>query len=286
MKVLEVIQRSTEFLSHKGVESPRLQAELLLAHALNLPRMQLYLKFERELAPAELNLARELVRRRGQREPLQHITGSTSFCGLELAVNRDTLIPRAETELLAEQGWNFLNALASAETQPLTALDFGTGSGCVAIALAVKCAAAQVWAVDVSPAALSLAGQNIARHGLGERVQLHLSDGFTTVPSEKRFNLIIANPPYIPTTEIDELEPEVREHDPRVALDGGVDGLDFYHRLAAEAGLWLKPEGKLMLEFGDGQAEALRQLFGTEKWIVERIVADYTQRPRILIARK
>lgn len=286
MKVLEVIQRSTEFLSHKGVESPRLQAELLLAHALNLPRMQLYLKFERELAPAELNLARELVRRRGQREPLQHITGSTSFCGLELAVNRDTLIPRAETELLAEQGWNFLNALASAETQPLTALDFGTGSGCVAIALAVKCAAAQVWAVDVSPAALSLAGQNIARHGLNERVQLHLSDGFTTVPSEKRFNLIIANPPYIPTTEIDELEPEVREHDPRVALDGGVDGLDFYHRLAAEAGLWLKPEGKLMLEFGDGQAEALRQLFGTEKWIVERIVADYTQRPRILIARK
>lgn len=286
MKVLEVIQRSTEFLSHKGVESPRLQAELLLAHALNLPRMQLYLKFERELAPAELQLARELVRRRGQREPLQHITGSTSFCGLELAVNHDTLIPRVETELLAEQGWSFLNAVAMAAAQTLTALDFGTGSGCVAIALAVKCPTAQVWAVDVSPAALRLAGQNIARHGLSERVRLHQSDGFASVPPAARFNLIIANPPYIPTTEIDELEPEVREHDPRVALDGGVDGLDFYRRLAAETEAWLKPEGKIMLEFGDGQAEALRQLFGNEKWIVERIVEDYTQRPRILIARK
>lgn len=286
MKVLEVIQRATTFLSHKGVESPRLQAELLLAHALNLPRMQLYLNFERELAPAELDLARELIRRRGQREPLQHITGSTSFCGLELTVNRDTLIPRPETELLAEAGWNFLNSRATSATQALTALDFGTGSGCLAIALAAKCAAAQVCAVDISPAALLLAGQNVTRHGLNERVRLYQGDGFTAVPVGSRFDLIIGNPPYIATAEIGELEPEVREHDPRGALDGGVDGLDFYRRMAAEAGQWLKPEARLMLEFGDGQDETLRQMFGLEKWIVERIVPDYTQRPRILIARK
>jgi release factor glutamine methyltransferase len=236
MTVLEVIQRSSEFLAKKGVESPRLQAELLLAHVLELPRMQLYLKFERELSPAELQRARELVRRRGQREPLQLITGSTSFCGLEIAVNRHTLIPRPETELLAEQGWQFLNSLGSSEAQPPTALDFGTGSGCVAIALAVKCPVAQVCAVDVSAKALHLAGENVARHGVSERVRLCQGDGFTAVHPAARFDLIIGNPPYIPTAEIDKLEPEVQHHDPRPALDGGPDGLDFYRRLAAETG--------------------------------------------------
>ncbi|HWW02453.1 MAG TPA: peptide chain release factor N(5)-glutamine methyltransferase [Candidatus Acidoferrum sp.] len=286
MTVLEVIQRSSEFLAKKGVESSRLQAELLLAHVLELPRMQLYLKFERELSPAELQRARELVRRRGQREPLQLITGSTSFCGLEIAVNRHTLIPRPETELLAEQGWQFLNSLGSSQAQSPTALDFGTGSGCVAIALAVKCPAAQVCAVDVSAEALHLAGENVARHGVSERIRLCQGDAFTAVHPAARFDLIIGNPPYIPTAEIDKLEPEVQHHDPRPALDGGPDGLDFYRRLAGETGKLLKPGGKIMLEFGDGQADPIRQLFEAEKWIVERILDDYTQRPRILIARK
>ena len=286
MTVLEVIQRSTEFLAKKGVESSRLQAELLLAHALALPRMQLYLKFERELSPAELDRVRELVKRRGQREPLQRITGFTSFCGLEIALNPHTLIPRPETELLAEQGWIFLNALAGSGGESVTALDFGTGSGCLAIALAAKCARARVWAVDVSPEALQMAGENAARHRVSERIHLCQGDGFAALPAETRFHLIVGNPPYIPTVEIDQLQPEVQEHDPRQALDGGADGLDFYHRLAAEAGGWLKAGGKIMLEFGDGQAEALRNLFQAQNWIVEQIIEDYTQRPRILIARK
>lgn len=286
MTVLEVIQRSTEFLSKKGVESARLQTELLLAHVLGLPRMQLYLNFERALSTAELARVRELVKRRGQREPLQLIIGSTSFCGLEIAVNRHTLIPRPETELLAEQGWNFLNSICDSEPHPLSALDFGTGSGCLAIALAVKCPAAEVCAVDISAEALAIAAQNAARHGVNERVRFIQSDGFTTLPPAIRFHLLIANPPYIPTAEIDRLEPEVREHDPRLALDAGPDGLDFFRKLASEAAAWLKPDGRIMLEFGDGQADALRQLFETEKWIVERIMDDYTHRPRILIARK
>src|SRR5512140_744134 len=136
--VLEAIQRSTEFLAKKAVDSPRLQAELLLAHLLKQPRMRLYLEFERVLTPAEVDGYRELIKRRGQREPLQHIVGSTSFCGLEIAVNRNVLIPRPETELLAERGWTFLNQLSAGNGQPSSALDFGTGSGCLAIALASR----------------------------------------------------------------------------------------------------------------------------------------------------
>src|ERR1035437_8996022 len=291
MTVLEAIQKSTEFLAKKGVESPRLQTELLLAHLLKLPRMKLYLNFERALTPAETDGLREFIKRRGQREPLQHITGSTSFCGLEIAVNRHVLIPRPETEILAELGWQFLSTLNS---QPSTALDFGTGTGCIAIALAVKCPSAKVVATDVSPDALALAKQNAGRHNVAERIEFVQGNGFAAFQSEGRvtrvpnseietkirdscnsplrkmeFDLIISNPPYIPSAEIATLQPEVRDFDPRGALDGGADGLDFYRKLAMEAKPFLKPGGKIMLEFGDGQADAIRNIFETEKWIVE-----------------
>lgn len=282
--VLEVIQRSAEFLARKGVESPRLQAELLLAHQLKLPRMRLYLDFERALTQGELDAFRELIKRRGQREPLQHIIGSTSFCGLEIAVNRHVLIPRPETELLAERGWGFLNQLSTPGPQPSTALDFGTGSGCLAIALAWKCPAAEVYAVDISAEALELARQNAARHGLAERIRFLHGDGFAAVAAGVRFDLIVSNPPYIPSGEIAGLQAEVRDYDPRGALDGGTDGLDYGRRLAGEAAALLKPQGRLMMEFGDGQADRLRELFQEQKWIVEAVVEDYTRRPRILVA--
>jgi len=167
--VLEVIQRSTEFLKNKGVDSPRLQTELLLAHLLNMPRMKLYLNFERKLSATEVDNFRELIKRRGQREPLQHIVGSTCFCGLELAVDRQVLIPRPETELLAEQGWTFLNSLKT-QHSPLSTLDLGTGSGCLAIVLAVHCPMARVFAIDISAEALNLARQNAARHNVRDRI--------------------------------------------------------------------------------------------------------------------
>src|SRR5258708_21987205 len=132
MTVLEVIKRSTEFLAGKGVDSPRLQTELLLAHVLGLPRMQLYLNFERMLAAPEVEALRQVIKRRGQREPLQHIVGSTSFCGLEMAVNRHVLVPRPETELLAERRWKFLPGLSTLHSQLSTALDWGTGLRCLA----------------------------------------------------------------------------------------------------------------------------------------------------------
>jgi release factor glutamine methyltransferase len=282
--VLEVIQRSAEFLARKGVESPRLQIELILAHALRMPRMHLYLNFEKELTPDELTEAREMVKRRGEREPLQHILGTTSFCGLEMAVNRHVLIPRPETEILAERAWTHLKGLAP-EGQP-KALDFGTGSGCLAIALAVHCPAAEVWAVDVSPEALEVARENALRHGVHERIQFHQGNGFEAIPPGTRFDLIVSNPPYIPTAEIETLQPEVRDHDPRQALDGGADGLVFYRMFATAAEKFLVPSGTVMLEFGDGQETAIREIFQTERWQVPAVEKDYTQRPRFLIAER
>jgi release factor glutamine methyltransferase len=286
----------------------------------------LYLNFERTLAPAEVDGLREFIKRRGQREPLQHITGSTSFCGLEIAVNRHALVPRSETELLAELGWEFLARLsaepkrrsptrregsklqehAGPETGTLIALDFGTGTGCIAIALTVKCPSAKVVATDVAPDALALAKQNAGRHNIARRVEFLQSDCFTSLqnvgqssclfPSEKKkletdgtpvlhFDLIISNPPYIPSAEIATLQPEVRDFDPHAALDGGAEGLDFYLKLAVKSKPFLKPSGKIMLEFGDGQADAIRKIFEAEKWIVEAVKEDYSHRQRILVAR-
>ena len=283
MTVLEAIHKSTEFLAKKSVESPRLQTELLLAHLLKMPRMKLYLNFDRVLSATETDALREFVKRRGQREPLQHITGTTSFCGFEIAVSRHVLVPRPETEMLAELGWTFL---VTCHSSPVTALDFCTGSGCIAIALATKSPTAKIMATDIAPEALTLAAKNALRNKVAEQIEFRQGDGFTTLASGMQFNLIVSNPPYIPSAEIATLEPEVRDFDPRTALDGGADGLEFYRLIASQAGAFLKPDGKVMVEFGDGQAEAIRKIFETEKWIVEAVKEDYSQRTRILIAGK
>jgi len=285
MTVLEAIQKSADFLGKKGVESARLNAELLLAHVLRLPRMKLYLNFDRALTAPETDALRELVRRRGLREPLQHITGTTSFCGHEIAVNRAALVPRPETELLAELGWQFLNELQTPNSQLKTALDFGTGTGCIAIAIATKCPAVKITALDISAEALALAQQNAVQNQVAERIEFLHGDGFAALGGPRTFALIISNPPYIASAEIATLEPEVRDFDPRAALDGGADGLDFYRRLAAEAKNFLAADGKIMLEFGDGQADAIKKLFESEKWIVEAVREDYSHRARILVAR-
>ena len=283
MTVLEVIQRSTEFLAKKGVDSPRLQTELILAQLLQMPRLKLYLNFERNLAEPELETLRGWVRRRAEREPLQHILGSTSFCGLEIAVSRDALIPRPESELLTERAGQLL---ATIQDPRPSVLDFGTGTGCLAIALAVKCPQVSIHALDVSAAALELARANAARHLVSEWIQFHCGDGFAALPAGVTFDLLMSNPPYIPSAEIDSLEPEVRLHDPRLALDGGADGLDFYRRLASEAAPYVKPGGHILLEFGDGQSAAIREIFERQKWIVEAVERDYSDRERIVTVRR
>ncbi|HMJ92081.1 MAG TPA: peptide chain release factor N(5)-glutamine methyltransferase [Candidatus Acidoferrum sp.] len=302
MTVLEVIQRSTEFLAQKNVESPRLQIELILSHVLKMPRLKLYLNFQRELSDVELATCREFVKRRSAREPLQYILGTWQFCGLEIKCSPAALIPRPETELLAERAAQFLSTL---NAQPSTFLDIGTGTGCIAIALANKVESTRGVAVDVSNEALALAKENAARHNVSERIEFRqcapgifpgLGFGETSTPhaphSSTRqdaegtlFDLIVSNPPYIPSLEIADLQPEVREHEPRLALDGGADGLDVFRTIARDAKALLKPHGKFMGEFSDGQAPALKSLFESEKWIVDEIIDDYSARPRILIAR-
>ena len=295
MTVLEVIQRSSEFLAKRGVDLPRLQAELLLAHVLGLPRMKLYLDFDRRLSVEEKDRVRQFVKRRGDREPLQHIVGSVSFCGLELAVSRDVLIPRPETELLAERAVKFLQERPSSPRPSppseggegvQAVLDFGTGSGCLAIVIAARAPASSVQAVDISEAALNVARQNAARHQMEGRIRFYHGDGFAAVPPELRFDLIVSNPPYIASAELEALQPEVRDHDPRLALDGGADGLDFFRRLAAEAGGRLNTAGRLMVELGDEQDAAVRTLLESQRWRVEAVENDDTGRPRILIARR
>ena len=229
MTVLEGIQRSAEFLTRKGVDSPRLQAELLLAHVLKLERMRVYLNFERALLVEEADAFRSLVIRRGEREPLQQITGSTSFCGYEIKVNRSVLVPRPETELLAEVGWGSLKSkVQSLKPGRAMALDLGTGSGCLAIALAKNCEMARVVATDVSAEALECAKGNAAKNELAEGIEFRLGNGFEVLRPGELFDLIVSNPPYIPTQEIGSLQPEVRDWEPRAALDGGQDGLDRY----------------------------------------------------------
>lgn len=282
MTVLETIQKGSDFLTRKGVDSPRLQIELLLEHVLKLPRLNLYLEFEREVTPDETSALRTLIQRRGEGEPLQHLIGNTCFCGIEIDVNRNVLIPRPETELLAERAWN----CAQQSSSPVRVLDFGTGSGCLPILIALKCPEASVHAIDISKEALAVAEENARKHGVDDQIEFHLGDGFDALPDDLNFDLIVSNPPYIPSDEIASLQKEVRDYDPRLALDGGADGLDFYRRLATEGIKRISKGGTLMLEIGDGQGNDVSKLLQQSGWSLEAVENDYAKRERMVIAHR
>ncbi|GCF87319.1 release factor glutamine methyltransferase [Geobacter sp. SVR] len=218
---LKVLNWTRDYLTEKGVENARREAEWLLCAATGLDRVGLYLNFERPLNEAELASYRGMVARRSRREPLQHILGTQEFCGLEFEVCPDVLIPRHDTETLVTE------ALARAPGAR-SVLDIGTGSGCIAIALARQLSSAAITASDISGEALAVARRNAERNGATvEFVQGSLFEPLVG----RRFDLIVSNPPYIPSADIAGLEPEVREWDPRGALDGGLDGLDLYRIL-------------------------------------------------------
>ncbi len=278
----EVLIESADYLAARGVTSARLEAEILLAQVVGLRRLELGLNFQRRLRPEEMEKMHEYSERRGRREPLQHILGTACFCGLDIAVTPQVMVPRPETELLAERAWTFLNSAAIQKPHPLWVLDFGTGSGCLAIAIAVQTPQAKFYAVDTSLPALAVAKANCTRYQKCEQIALIACDGLSAVPSRPQFRLIVANPPYIPSAEILELEPEVKDYEPGIALDGGPDGMEFYRRLAREAATYLEPDGGLMIEFGDGQETELRELFRAQGWQVEAVQNDYTGRPRIM----
>ena len=254
LTVLEIIKKTTDFLAAKGVENPRLTAELLVGHGLGLKRMQLYLQFERPLTPADLEVIRPLVRRRGQREPLQYIVGETEFFGLKLKTDRRALIPRPETEYLLE-------VLVGRLSAPATILDLGTGSGAIALALAKQFPSAAVTAVDNSPAALALAAENQASNGLEGRVTWMESNWFDAIETKSTFDLIVANPPYLSAEETAEASPEVREHEPASALTSeGAGGMADLEKIISGAPRFLLPGGLLALETGISHHRLLREL--------------------------
>jgi release factor glutamine methyltransferase len=248
---LKILTWTKEYLAAKGVENARLEAEWLLCEALALNRMGLYLNFDKPLQESELVALRSMVARRAKREPLQHILGSQEFMGLEFGTTAAALIPRHDTEVLVAEA---LQAAPAA----CKVLDIGSGSGCVAIAIAKELSAATVVSVDISAEALELARSNAERNGV--QVDFRLGSLFEPVQGE-RFDLIVSNPPYIPVGDIEALQAEVRDFEPRIALDGGEDGLDFYRQIIPQAPDHLNPGGWLLLEIGVGQAKEVMELF-------------------------
>lgn len=280
--LLEIIKKSTDFLTGKGVENSRFNAEWLIGHSLGLKRMQLYVQFERELSEPELEKIRPLLRRRAAHEPLQYILGETVFHGLTLKCDRRALIPRPETEYLVELVVKRLQA----DPPPQNILDLGTGTGALALALAKTYPEARVTAGDLSPQALALAQENAAANGLGERIRFLETNWFSAVPADERFDLIISNPPYLTTQELAETQPEVREFEPASALVAGSDGLDDLRRLVASVNDRLIPGGLLAFETGIAQHAELKQRIESAGLVAFESVQDLAERDRYVFARR
>ncbi len=280
LTVLEIIKKTTEFFAAKGIESPRLNAELLIGHALHRKRMQLYLEFERPLAEAELELLRPLVRRRAQHEPLQYILGETDFYGLKLKVDRRALIPRPETEQLVEHAV----AKWGAGVPPKSILDLGTGSGAIALALAKTFPEAVVTAIDVSEDALALARENATLSELASRVRFVRSDWFGCVTTES-FDLIVSNPPYLSADETAKTATEVHAFEPVSALTSAEEGLFDLKRIIADTPRFLSPGGLLAVETGPAQHAALLAHASRSGFSQVESKRDLTDRDRFVLAR-
>lgn len=248
---LKTLSWTQDYLRSKGVENARLEAEWLLCAATGLDRVGLYLQFDKPLNDHELSLYREMVARRASREPLQHILGNQEFCGLEFEVTSDVLIPRHDSELLVTE------AIAR-KPDARSLLDIGTGSGCIAISLQKRFPNAVITATDISEAALKVACRNSEKYGAA----IEFLKGALFAPViDRHFDLIVSNPPYIPTVDIDSLAPEVSDFDPRIALDGGSDGLDIYRSLIPDGAEHLNPGGWLLVEIGIGQFKDVELMF-------------------------
>lgn len=278
MTVLEVLQSTTGYFNKRNVESPRLNAEHLLAHVLGRKRLELYLDFERALAESELAPLRELVRRRGQGEPLQHLLGAIEFCGRTFRCDERAMVPRPETEELVE----LLIADCGSRIAGAKVLDVGTGSGVIALSLAERFPEAEIYASDISDDALTLARENAERFGSIERIHFiktNLIDGI-----DGPFDLIVANLPYIPAADRSNLAPEVL-HDPAVALFGGERGDELIRRLIEEAPTHLRSGALLALEIGVGQSRPLSEFLRQKNYHDIEAKTDYSGTPRFLFAR-
>jgi release factor glutamine methyltransferase len=282
--VRRTLEWTAAFFARKGLESPRLCAELLLAHVLGSPRIRLYMDYEKELADAQRSRLRELVGRAAEHEPIAYLTGKAHFFNMELEVTRDVLIPRPDTETLVENVVQLVRKQLIVEAPRV--LDLCAGSGCIAAAIARHLKNAVVIATEISPAAAAVARRNIARLGLEGRVTIEegdLFDPLNKLVDAAPFDLIVSNPPYIATGKLDELDRSVRDYEPRAALDGGMDGLALHRRILDQAGARLTPGGRVFLEiaFDQGpQACEAAQRHGV--WEDIRVLKDNAGHDRVL----
>lgn len=259
--VRDLMKFSIEHLLRHGFDEARLTVELLLSHALECQRIQLYTRFDQPLSKEELKSFRTLFERRLRQEPVQYIIGSAGFMGMQFRVDPRVLIPRPETETLVEQ--TMLVCGRRAEEESISVLEIGTGSGNIAISLAKLVRGIQVTTIDVSRLSLELARENAAVHQVTDRVtirEMSLFDPLTELLKEK-FDLLVSNPPYVSAADWETLAPEIREHEPREAVSDTKDGLEFYRRIAQVAGGILRPSGRVLVEVGFGQAERVHGIF-------------------------
>lgn len=287
--VRRILDWTREFFTRKNVFQPRLSAEELLAHVLSVPRIKLFLNYDRALGPGDLTAYRELVRRATEDEPIAYLTGRKHFFNLEFEVTRDVLIPRPDTETLVEDVLQTARIASGLESPRI--LDLCTGSGCIAAALAHNLKGSIVLATDISPAAVAVARRNMQRLGLSERVMVEEGDLYeplSRVVDARPFDLIVANPPYIPTVQLEALDRSVRDYEPVSALDGGLDGLTLHRRILAEAGARLVPGGRIYLEIAFDQGELALQIASRHEHDFEPplILKDFGGRDRVLALRK
>jgi release factor glutamine methyltransferase len=284
--IQKLLNRITDYLTQKKVDSPRLSAELLLSDVLAMKRIELYMHFDKAVEQEKLDTLRGLVKRAGEHEPIGHLVGKTEFYSLELGISPDCLIPRPETELLVERAIEFLRTRQG--TQNI--LDLCTGCGCIAIAIAKNHPNVKIIATDISDAALSIAAQNVNKYKLEDKITLLAGDLFEPIIRQidwSAFDLIVCNPPYVSEPEFEKLAKNVKDYEPRLALHGGADGLDVYRRIIAEVDKFLKPDAALLLEIGYAQGPAVRELLEQKGLFTSvSIEKDLSNNDRIAIAKK
>ena len=280
-----LIEWTTEHFATNGIESARLDAELLLGHALRRDRMWLYLNFDEPVAPDMLAIYRQLVKKRADRIPVAYLTGAREFYALPFRVTPDVLIPRPDTEDLVKAALS--RFVAPTDGSPLRIADVGTGSGAIAISLAKEWAPKpiELTAIDISRDALNVAQENAAELEVEDAITFCEGDLLDAVEPGTTFHAVVSNPPYIPSAELDSLQPEVAKHEPRLALDGGADGFDVVRRLVAQAGGFVEAGGLFALEVGAGQAATVAGLIGdTGEFRPCEIVRDLADVERVVLA--
>jgi release factor glutamine methyltransferase len=282
ISIAEAVLLGANKLRKAGVPEARREAGSLLALALDRDRSFILSHADHEISPAQLEIFREYVEQRASRKPLQHITGRQEFYGLEFEVTPDVLIPRPETELLIDTTLKLVE-----QDRSIFICDVGTGSGCIAVTLLNRLPAARAVAVDVSPAALEVAQRNATRHAVSDRIEFVLSDCFEALdPHRGSFDLIVSNPPYVADGALDGLQREVRDFEPRMALEAGADGLSIIRRLVTDSEAFLKTGGYLLIEIGYDQHEAVDQLVDRRAWKLLDIHQDLQGIPRIVVLQK